>query len=308
MPNRLARLSASAPFCCGILFLSEDPDGAQRADLAQPEFQIIRASNASEAKQLFATHPEISVIIVDLETTGTDGPHLAKALRTAHPGRDWMEFVFLSANKTADMTPALDAQAFEVLSKPLSPGQLLAAVTEGYNSSRLRQFRHEEQRSLDVPVAEFRARVGAATSQLLAHITQDYGAAMPSAPLARDEKDAARQLRILICEEQTRASLRERVFGSLAHNHASWMLLLILSEAFQGGQEITIKGAAYRAGLPLSSALRRLNEMCSQGLVLRRGDPGDARRSFVSLTPSGQSYFVRYEAELSRAEEARKTL
>jgi DNA-binding MarR family transcriptional regulator len=96
------------------------------------------------------------------------------------------------------------------------------------------------------------------------------------------------------------------VFGSLAHNRSSWMLLLVLSEAFQVGQEITIKGAAYQAGLPLSSALRRLNEMCSEGLILRRGDPGDARRSFVSLTPSGQSYFLRYEAELSRAEEIRK--
>jgi DNA-binding MarR family transcriptional regulator/CheY-like chemotaxis protein len=296
-----------ASFSCSILFLSEDADGTQRADLAQPEFQIIRVSNVGEARQVFAMRPEISVVIVDLDTAGTDGSHLAAALRTEHPERNWVEFVFLSRSKAAEFDQTLDVQSFEVLSKPLSPGQLLAAVTEGYNSSRLRQFGQEEQRTLDAPIAEFQARVGAATSQLLARIKQGYGAAMPSAPPARDERDAARQLRTLINEEQMRARLRAKVFGSLARNRASWMLLLVLSEAFQAGQEVTIKGTAYHAGLPLSSALRRLNEMCSQGLILRRGDPGDARRSFVSLTPLGQSYFVRYATEMSRAEETGKT-
>jgi DNA-binding MarR family transcriptional regulator len=57
---------------------------------------------------------------------------------------------------------------------------------------------------------------------------------------------------------------------------------------------LTIKSAAYAAGLPLSSALRKINDMCAEGLIARRGDPDDARRSFVTLTPQGQSYFNRF--------------
>lgn len=304
MQNRLARIAATAPFNCSILLLSEDPDGAQRADLAQPGFQVLRARNTREAKRIFAERAEISVVIIDLETTGADGTHLAGALRTEHAGRDWVEYVILSGSGTPDIGPSFDALACDRLSKPLGPGQLLAAVTQSYNSARLRRLNQEEGHFLEASMAEFQTRIGTAASQLLAHIKQGYGATTAAAPPAGDERDAARQLRTLVHEEKMRARLREKVFGSLAHNRARWMLLLVLSEAFQARQEVTIKSTAYQAGLPLSSALRLLNEMCSQGLAARRGDPLDARRSFVALTPLGQSYFMRYAAELSRAKAA----
>ena len=79
-----------------------------------------------------------------------------------------------------------------------------------------------------------------------------------------------------------------------------------MAEAQWAGAELTVKSAAYSAGLPLSSALRKINEMCANGLVLKRGDPHDARRSFVTLTPSGQSTLARYLSELSDA--GRRTL
>lgn len=302
MQNRLALTAAKASFICDILFLSEEQDGIQQADLAQSGFHIIRASNVREAKQLFAEHPEISVIIVDLETTGVDGRHLPKSLQSEHPGRGWVEYVIISGRNAADIAPPFEALASGALSKPLYPGQLLAAVTEGYNASRLRRLNYEEQHSLEAPIAEFQMRVGAATAQLLAHLKGGHLAKASFVQPAKDEKDTARRLGALVKEELMRARLRERVFGALASNHAHWILLLVLSEAFQTGQEIAIKGAAYHAGLPLSSALRRLNEMCMEGLVRRREDPRDARRSFVSLTPQGQSYFVHYEAELSSME------
>jgi CheY-like chemotaxis protein/DNA-binding MarR family transcriptional regulator len=300
LQNRLARTAAKAPFRCDILFLSEDQDVIQQADFARPGFNIIRAYNASEAKQLFADNPEIAVVIIDLESAGTDGGNLTASLQSEQPGRDWVEYVILSGSNAPDISPALEALAPGVLSKPLCPGELLAAVTEGYNSSRLRRLNHEERHAFEAPIAEFQMRVSAATAQLLAHLKGTHLATAASVQPAKDGKDAARHLRALINEERMRARLRERVFGALAHNHANWMLLLVLSEAFQAGQEVTIKSTAYNAGLPLSSALRRLNEMCLEGLAARREDPSDARRSFVSLTPQGQSYFVHYEAELSR--------
>lgn len=298
--NRLARITATAPFNCCVLLLSEDRDGTQRTALDQPGFHIIRAASVPEAKRLFGRRPEISVVILDLETTGEDGPALAEIFRTEYPGRDWVEYLILSRSD-AHITQPTGTRTSEVLSKPLGPGQLLTAVTESYNASRLRRLNHEERSSLEASVAEFQTRVGAAASQMLAHIRQSYGVISSSTSSTGKEEGAASHLLALISEEQVRARLRGKIFGSLAQNRASWMLLLVLSEAFQTEREVTIKSIAYHAGLPLSSALRRLNEMCSEGLAARWGDPNDARRSFVSLTPLGQSYFVRYESELRKA-------
>jgi DNA-binding MarR family transcriptional regulator len=115
-----------------------------------------------------------------------------------------------------------------------------------------------------------------------------------------------RALQAFIREESERARLREKIFGPLVQNHAVWMLLLALWDSQQSATELTIKSVAYSAGLPLSSALRKINEMCASGLVQRRGDPDDARRSFVTLTPQGQAYFARLFSEWSGMREVRK--
>jgi DNA-binding MarR family transcriptional regulator len=257
----------------------------------------MRTANVREAKRLFERHAEISVVVMEIEDG--DGGRLAEALRTEHPERGWVEFVILSTSGTPDA--ASGARDIEVLRKPLLPGQLLAVVTEGYNAARLRRLQHEEQRALDAPIAEFQMRIGAAASQLLARIKHGHGAvAVPPG----HEAENARRLQAFAHDELVRARIREKVFGPLAHNHTGWMLLLVLSEARQTGQEVTIKGAAYHAGLPLSSALRKLNDMCAEGLAVRRDDPRDARRSYVALTPLGQSYLDRYEAEMRKATDA----
>jgi DNA-binding MarR family transcriptional regulator len=106
-----------------------------------------------------------------------------------------------------------------------------------------------------------------------------------------------------IGEELRRARLREKLFGAVALRHSGWMLLLVLAQAQAGGSELTIKGAAYSAGLPLSSALRTINDMCADGLIARRGDARDARRSFIALTPQGRAQFARYAAAFAQVEE-----
>lgn len=106
-----------------------------------------------------------------------------------------------------------------------------------------------------------------------------------------------RALRVFIEEESERARLREKIFGPLVRNHSVWRLLLALWCAQQSGTELTIKGAAYSAAMPLSSALRKVNEICAAGLVKRRSDPDDGRQFFVSLTSQGQDYFMRLFAE-----------
>ena len=98
----------------------------------------------------------------------------------------------------------------------------------------------------------------------------------------------------LVKEERERARIRDQLFRPLALGHTGWGLVLALAEAHASGNDLTIKSAAYAAGLPLSSALRRMNEMCASAMLEKREDPSDARRTFVRLTPAGLSQLALY--------------
>ena len=151
-------------------------------------------------------------------------------------------------------------------------------------------------RALEDSLAQFKAQTQAAITQLIVRAQKGHRPEperMPASPEG---------LAPFIGEELRRARLREKLFGAVALRHSGWMLLLVLAQAEAGGSELTIKGAAYSAGLPLSSALRTINDMCAGGLIARRGDTRDARRSFVSLMPPGRALFARYAAAFMPAE------
>ena len=179
----------------------------------------------------------------------------------------------------------------------------LPLVSEAYNIARMRRFRHEEMRSLQESLLEFKARTDAAISQLIARAQY----ARDTSPLSgRATRPGTDDMLFVgyIDEECRRARLRDRVFGAFSLNHAAWMLLLLLiGRAELTGMRLTIKAAAYSAGMPLSSALRKINELCSSGLLARQGDPADARRSFVNLTSGGRSFLTQYLSEYSQARE-----
>jgi len=159
----------------------------------------------------------------------------------------------------------------------------------------MKRFQREEARTLEASLAEFKMRTHAAISQLIAQAQGAYNivpAAAPSPAAIASPEDS--ELQSFVEEESERARLREKIFGALVQNHSVWTLLLALWDSQRAGTELTVKSAAYAAGLPLSSALRKINEMSENGLVAKRGDPDDARRSFVSLTAQGQSYFARF--------------
>jgi CheY-like chemotaxis protein len=286
--------SAAAILNCSILIASGERDQG-RLDwtaLGRHGYRLLHARDAAAAMHLYAAEAEIAVVIVDLETIG-DGLALIEKLQALDDGRDWTEYLAIAGDDRI-AAGAIRLHLSDLLVKPVSGERLLAPVSDAYNVSRLRRFRREESQALDAALAEFRMRMSAAASQLVAR-------ARTPGPAAIAVPDADWDgLQAFITEELERAQARDRVFGPLAQHHPTWMLLLVLSDALLAGMEPTIKSAAYAAGLPLSSALRKINEMCAGGLIARRGDPEDARRSFISLTPQGQAYFGRYLAEWNR--------
>jgi DNA-binding MarR family transcriptional regulator/CheY-like chemotaxis protein len=273
---------------CAIL-LVQDAQAASRYPLAiltEQGYRLLRAHSAVEAMQIFSREGDIAVVIIDLAEAGVSLLHNMRAR-----GHNAVEYLLF-----CDKNGTPDSPDVEYLAHPFSDDRLIGAVSDAYNTARMQRFRLAEIQSLEESLAQFKAQTQAAITQLITRAQNGHGIGVPATLPTMDDAGLAP----FIGDELSRARLREKLFGAVGLRHSGWMLLLMLAEAQSGGSELTIKGAAYSAGLPLSSALRTINEMCASGLIARRGDVRDARRSFVALTPQGRSLFARYAAAFAQ--------
>lgn len=76
---------------------------------------------------------------------------------------------------------------------------------------------------------------------------------------------------------------RDQMFGDDADifGEAAWDILLDLYQAEREGRILAVSSVCIGANAPTSTALRRMRELEDRGLIDRRRDPGDGRRSFV---------------------------
>lgn len=237
--------------------------------LEERGYHVLRAARADEAGLLLKRHSDILLVIAD----GHDGLAAVKAAG-APP---WLEYLVHSGD----------------------PDLAFSAIAEAFNLARLARYQASERSDLERALQEFRTRTESAMSQLLSRAR--------GGPSAEEAPDAAgEEMARAMEEERSRAHIREKFFGAFRLGHAGWMLLLVLAEVQGSGNELTVKSAAYAAGIPLSSALRKIGELCEDGLLHRRSDPTDNRRSFVMLTDRATTLLGAYLGAVRRAAEARR--
>lgn len=64
-----------------------------------------------------------------------------------------------------------------------------------------------------------------------------------------------------------------------------WDILLDLFAAMAEGKTVSVSSACLSAGVAQSTAAGRVRQLERAGLILRRPDPLDGRRSFVEIAP-----------------------
>jgi DNA-binding MarR family transcriptional regulator len=92
--------------------------------------------------------------------------------------------------------------------------------------------------------------------------------------------------------------LRARYFAENLFADPAWDMLLDLLQAEISQVRVPVSSLCIAAAVPATTALRWLTKMVSEGLVVRRADPCDARRIFVELTPEASQALRRYFAEV----------
>ena len=77
---------------------------------------------------------------------------------------------------------------------------------------------------------------------------------------------------------------RDALFGEAISSEPAWDILLHLFIAGAEGRVVTVLSACEGAAAPQTTGLRKLRQLEQARLIVRIGDPKDARRSYVRLS------------------------
>jgi DNA-binding MarR family transcriptional regulator len=77
---------------------------------------------------------------------------------------------------------------------------------------------------------------------------------------------------------------RDAIFGGELFSEPAWDILLHLFVAGADGGVVSVLAACNGAAAPQTTALRKLRQLEEARLIVRAGDPADARRAYVRLS------------------------
>jgi DNA-binding MarR family transcriptional regulator len=102
---------------------------------------------------------------------------------------------------------------------------------------------------------------------------------------AHPEDSSLRTLKLL----QKLQEARNSIFGEAVMPEPAWEMLAELMRAKLAGQHLSVTSLALSSKSPMTTALRRIEDLIQGGLAARVPDPADRRRTYVELTPEGMA-------------------
>jgi signal transduction histidine kinase/CheY-like chemotaxis protein len=234
-----------------ILIVDDNPHNVYsfQALLSAPEVDLLTAASGAQALQLLLDHPDVSIVVMDVQMPGMDGFETAELIR-AYPKFQDIPILFITAVYRSDQFArrGFRAGASDYITKPVDNEVLLSKVNVFLTLQR-------QKRQL---VREIEAR-GKAEAQVR-HLNTVLKAILDVNQLIIREKDPAR-----LVQQACDCLVEARGFES------AWIALL----DNDGGVTITVEAGLGQAFAPLSQALEH-SESGTGPLVLRQARVGAA--------------------------------
>ncbi len=117
---------------------------------------------------------------------------------------------------------------------------------------------------------------------------------VPMLPTLTDSSatETARSLREIIRKRQA----RKQFFPAELFADPAWDIMLDLAAARLEGKQVSVSSLCIAADVPTTTALRWIKGMTDAGMLARRSDPEDGRRSFIDLSDEAAEAMERYIA------------
>jgi DNA-binding MarR family transcriptional regulator len=207
--------------------------------------------------------------------------------------RPWLQLLLVTGQASLETAvAAMRLEASDYLFKPIEPKSLRESVQHAL--TRAESVRQVRSATTDSAGARELMQI-ADTAKALAEdmrrtIEQDSSnrrEAVGASPLqpARPEETGLRTLKLLQKLQEARSS----IFGEAVMPEPAWEMLAELMRARLAGQHLSVTSLALSSKSPMTTALRRIEDLIQGGLAARVPDPADRRRTYVELTPEGMA-------------------
>jgi len=229
------------------------------------------AASAAEAIEALAESPEIDVVVSDIHMPVTDGIEFLGEVRRRFADRPWLQLILITGRATVETAvAAMRLEASDYLFKPLEAKALREAVQHALSrADSIRAVRGTRSGSK-----------GAVELQQIVETARQLADDLRTTA----EPDA--NLRMLALLQKLQEA-RDSIFGEAVMPEPAWEMLAELMRARLAGQQLSVTSLALSSRSPMTTALRRIEDLIQGGLAERAPDPTDRRRTYVELTPDG---------------------
>ena len=246
------------------------------------------AESAAEAMEHLRREPAYDVVVSDIYMPTTDGIEFLGTVRREFEDRPWLQLLLVTGQASLETAvAAMRLEASDYLIKPIDPKSLRAAVQHGL--ARAESIRNMRGMTQDSPAARELLQIADTAKALAADMrrTIELDAARPrnEAAAAATGDSSLRTLKLL----QKLQEARNSIFGEAVMPEPAWEMLAELMRAKLAGQHLSVTSLALSSKSPMTTALRRIEDLIQGGLAARVPDPADRRRTYVELTPEGMA-------------------
>jgi CheY-like chemotaxis protein/DNA-binding MarR family transcriptional regulator len=260
---------------CTILVVDDDPACLDEYcdAIANLGYTVKSATSAPDALKQIAESQDIGVVITDVEMPTMDGISLLSEISNRFSlNRPIVTLVLTGHSSVQVATKAMQSQATDMLSKPVSIEQLAEALrrASAYHFAMANRF-----------------QITALTKRLDPPVVRDRPAKRNSRPT---EEELQAFTRMLLKFQHNKS----KFFDSAVLTGPSWEILLDIADATLRGEAVPASSASASTHVPLSTALRHVNNLVNAGLVRRWTDPTDKRRTLLELEPHAVAAMQRY--------------
>jgi CheY-like chemotaxis protein/DNA-binding MarR family transcriptional regulator len=250
------------------------------------------AESAAEALQILRAAPEIDVVVSDIYMPTTDGIEFLGMVRREFADRPWIQLLLVTGQASLETAiAAMRLEASDYLFKPIEPKSLRESVqhalTRAESVRRVRSATADSAGARELMQIAGTAKALAEdmrrTIEQVANGREAPGGA-PQQP-AGTEETRLRTLQLLQQLQEARTS----IFGEAVMPEPAWEMLAELMRARLAGQHLSVTSLALSSKSPMTTALRRIEDLIQGCLAARMPDPADRRRTYVELTPEGMA-------------------
>lgn len=248
------------------------------------------ALSADVGLEVLRSAPDLDVIVSDIYMPATDGIEFLATVRREFADRPWLQMILITGQASVDTAvAAMRLEASDYLVKPLEAQSLRESVRHAL--ARAQSIREVRSARGDSPRGLELQRIATAARELASELGRD------PADSGREGRPAGlRSLELLQNLEEARTT----IFRDAVMPEPAWEMLAELMHARLEGKPITVSSLALASKSPMTTALRRIDDLVAGGLARRVPDPEDRRRTHVELTDEGRARMQLFLESFSR--------